>query len=313
MKYAPIIIPTLCRYEHFKKCIESLSNNTWAYETEVYIGVDYPVKDEHWDGYNKICDYLENANLNFKKVNVIKRTSNYGAIKNYSSLFDLVKTKHDRYILTEDDNVFSSCFIEYIDKMLEKTKSDDGVFAVCGYSYPTGWNVNNESFLLGSAFPAWGYGSFFSKYDKFKQEYNHSFLLRTLKETDKIKKIKKLSRMLFFWYVNRVWTSSVAYNDIDVQLYEFFTEKSSVLPSVSLVRNMGWDGSGVNCDKTNYNFSNQNMLMDSLDTKLMNIGQYDYNNEIKAWEFIDSINDINSFFIIKSHLKYVLLKMGFKH
>lgn len=40
--FAPVIIPTLCRYEHFKECLESLSRCTWAEKTEVYIGLDYP-------------------------------------------------------------------------------------------------------------------------------------------------------------------------------------------------------------------------------------------------------------------------------
>ena len=50
--FAPVIIPTLCRFEHFNRCIESLSKCTWAEYTEVYIGLDYPAKESHWGGYN---------------------------------------------------------------------------------------------------------------------------------------------------------------------------------------------------------------------------------------------------------------------
>ena len=58
MSYAPIMIPTLCRYEHLVKCVESLAANSLASETELYIGLDYPTKESHWEGYRKIEQYL---------------------------------------------------------------------------------------------------------------------------------------------------------------------------------------------------------------------------------------------------------------
>lgn len=40
MVYAPIIIPTLCRFEHFKKCIENLKNS-WAKFTDINKATQY--------------------------------------------------------------------------------------------------------------------------------------------------------------------------------------------------------------------------------------------------------------------------------
>ena len=40
--YYPIVIPTLNRYEHFKKCVESLARNTHADKTELIVGVRLP-------------------------------------------------------------------------------------------------------------------------------------------------------------------------------------------------------------------------------------------------------------------------------
>ena len=54
MIYAPVLIPTLCRDEHFIRCIESLKRNAWAKYTDIYIALDFPCKESHWDGYNKI-------------------------------------------------------------------------------------------------------------------------------------------------------------------------------------------------------------------------------------------------------------------
>ena len=59
IKYAPIYIPTLCRDEHFITGLESLKKNRWAKYTDVYIALDYPAKESHWEGYRKICEYLD--------------------------------------------------------------------------------------------------------------------------------------------------------------------------------------------------------------------------------------------------------------
>ncbi len=37
----PIIIPTLCRYEHFVRCIESLKENKYAQYTDIYWHCEY--------------------------------------------------------------------------------------------------------------------------------------------------------------------------------------------------------------------------------------------------------------------------------
>ena len=58
MTYYPVIIPTLNRYEHFKNCVESLSNNLYANETELVVGLDYPPSEKYIDGWKKIKDYI---------------------------------------------------------------------------------------------------------------------------------------------------------------------------------------------------------------------------------------------------------------
>ena len=58
--YAPVVIPTLCRFEHFKRCVDSLSRCIHANQTELIIGLDYPHKESHVESHSKILDYLNN-------------------------------------------------------------------------------------------------------------------------------------------------------------------------------------------------------------------------------------------------------------
>ena len=47
MNYTPILIPTLNRYNHLKRCVESLAKCTHADKTDLYIALDYPLKEEN--------------------------------------------------------------------------------------------------------------------------------------------------------------------------------------------------------------------------------------------------------------------------
>ena len=142
--YAPVVIPTLCRFEHFKRCIDSLSRCTGAEFTDVYIGLDYPLKDSHWEGYRKICDYLEHFTGSFHLI-VVKRDKNYGFRGNIRDLIEQVRCDYDRYILSEDDNEFAPNFLEYMNVGLEKYKDDPNVLRICGCVMP--WEADYEGCL----------------------------------------------------------------------------------------------------------------------------------------------------------------------
>ena len=83
-KYAPVLIPTLNRYDHFSKCIESLAQCVDSDKTDLFIALDYPTKESHWEGYKKIekiCSQISG----FKSVNILKRETNLGAISNFTA------------------------------------------------------------------------------------------------------------------------------------------------------------------------------------------------------------------------------------
>jgi len=95
--YAPVVIPTLNRHTHFKCCVESLATCTNADRTDLFIFLDYPLKDVHWEGYELIKAYLPNIK-GFKTVNIIEREKNYGAINNFFKSLEFIFNKYDRLI-----------------------------------------------------------------------------------------------------------------------------------------------------------------------------------------------------------------------
>ena len=63
MLYAPVVIPTLNRFEHFKQCLESLERCNNADKTEVYVALDYPPSDKYVEGGEKLMSTYLSRNL----------------------------------------------------------------------------------------------------------------------------------------------------------------------------------------------------------------------------------------------------------
>ena len=79
LKCAPVVIPTLNRYTHLRRCVESLEDNTWAEYTDVFISVDFPPEEKYEEGHKKVVEYLKKKenNNSFKSLNLYFQKTNY--------------------------------------------------------------------------------------------------------------------------------------------------------------------------------------------------------------------------------------------
>ena len=163
--FAPVLIPTLDRYSHFKECIESLLMCTHVDKTDLFIALDYPLKEVHWKGYNKIANYVTEIK-GFKSVTIIKREVNFGVRKNTLDAREKIFKQYDRLILSEDDNVFSPDFLDFINQGLEVYKDRKDILSITGYQYPVSLPQNyKQDVYLFSGFSAWCYGIWKDKWD----------------------------------------------------------------------------------------------------------------------------------------------------
>ena len=267
MIYAQVIIPTLCRYKHFKECLESLSKCKWAEETEVFVGLDYPAKESHRSGYEKIKRYLkEVGDMSFKKIHVFEREVNYGGGKNYVELRNLVFKRFNTYIYSEDDNVFSPNFLEYMNICLDKYRDDPNVLAVCGYSYPVDWDVSDEATVLKQQINVsmWGTGLWKDKEDRWNDNYYKGILLADLPLLIKKQGFLKMIDACLREYLEAACNISGIGNgmlkcktDIARRAFLAVYDKYAITPVVSKVRNMGFDGSGLYCQNIDTNLNGE--------------------------------------------------------
>ena len=245
-QYAPIVIPTLNRYKHFKACLESLEKCKYAEHTDVYVSLDYPPSDKYKEGWQKISEYLTDKEKTngFKSLTVIRQTKNLGVSypSNYTFLKNLVLKKYDRYISTEDDNVFSYRFLEYMNLCLDKYEGDDSVYAVTGYLTPIEMPKVQASVAKLQEMSAWGCG-FWKKKLLSRQDTLH--LLDAMLADKKLRRHFTKRRPSIYAGLMHMKSNNVIWGDCFNTAYEYYSDKYCVYPTVSLVQNHGWDGSGT--------------------------------------------------------------------
>lgn len=294
MKYAPIVIATYNRVLHFIKCIESLKKNDLAKFSTIIIGIDLPISEQHIEDNNKIKHYCRNL-TGFKSIIVKEWTENLGPRGNFQKLRKIAFKLSDSIILTEDDNVFHPDFLSYMNFNLNKYKTDESIFSVCGYNYPIEYkNTNEEDNMLLKAYSAWGVGIWKHKFEKIKfeqREYN-----KYLKSPFKILEVSRtIGDHVLYHYYHAV-KNKLIYGDTWISLYMFENNKYCIFPAKTLVENIGNDGSGVNCG-VNDNLNCQKMLVSN---KI---------NDIYHAESINHRRQINTYFKLafKTKFKFTLL------
>lgn len=248
--FAPVLIPTLNRHVHFKRCVESLSACTHADKTDLFIFLDYPLKDAHREGYELIKAYLPNIK-GFKTVNVIEREKNYGAVDNFFKSIEYGFERYDRILFSEDDNEFSPNFLDYINKGLDLFNYDKRIQAICGFKYPINdnniSNVDELNYFYAKTFSAWGFGIWRDRYKLAKSIYTPKEILDFLKSFKNIREIYNMAPQKIKSMLNSVYKKKELYGDGIVSLENIKNNTTCVYPTISKVLNHGHDGSGEHC------------------------------------------------------------------
>lgn len=257
MIFAPIAIPTLNRVEHLKRCIKSLQNNAWAQYTSLIISVDFPPEEKYVDGYNRVCEYLEEGINGFYNVDIIYQKVNLGAYNNELFLSEHIANKYDRYIFTEDDNDFSPNFIEFIDRGLELFENDDRVMAICSNGAPTSED-ECSNVVLSQNYTGYGYGIWTKKEKELREGINRDFLFHNAGNIRFLLELVKKQAGLLFSFQAAIYKKEklyqlsdnvVPYIDQTIKMYLIAENKYVVSACIRKGRNWGRDGSGVNCPR----------------------------------------------------------------
>lgn len=253
MELAPVLVLVLDRDVHFKNCINSLVNNPLSKETHLFVALDAPSAEKHKTGYARVLDIIKNIR-GFREVTIFKRDKNVGALRNQILALEVIFDKYDRLIYTEDDNIFSPNFLDFVNQGLELFKDRRDIFSISGHNYlidiPGSYSSN---YYVWPGFDAWGVGLWKEKWNRVDSSIENN-----RKKALSLKQIFKLNAIAGH-YVNvlsQVAKSGVIYDDFAAGLHLIENNMYSVFPTISKVRNKGMDGSGEHSG-TSELYSNQ--------------------------------------------------------
>lgn len=256
MVHYPVVIPTLNRVNHLKRCLVSLMKNKGVSDTEIYISVDFPPSEKYQKGYEEVCQLLSTIDLSvFKNATIIYQKENLGAVKNCEFLSATVEDKYDAYIFSEDDNEFSPNFLEFVNKGLELFKDEPKVISICA-SKDTDWQTDGKNFAAVKLYAAYGLGLWTDKSKKLKAVGDKVLIPEKPYGIKKMHTLYKRNKALFCLYVLAVvskdsglfWRTPerLYWCDTINSLYMHFTDAVAIAPKTAKARTWGNDGSGEN-------------------------------------------------------------------
>lgn len=325
-QYAAIVIPTLNRYEHFVECIESLLASPCARYTELYVGVDYPPAEKYVEGNQRIKEYLCDGIEGFAHTYIYNHEINLGADKNIEFLINEVIKTHETFIFTEDDNVFSSNYLEYINRALCEYHSDPSVVAISGYNYPMSKVGSSEEIYFNSTyFAAFGFATWKDKFFKMREEMSVNWIHNVYNNRKFMRLLGKKTPNQFCNFVKAmveyttpieredgVWKMDMTYG-----VYMACNNLRMVFPAISKVKNNGYDGSGVNCDVMTFDadkkVSHRNFIPEAQNIDADN--RCEKIIAVSASEEQAYLDEVNSFFeipkseYVRTYLTYVISRI----
>lgn len=242
MKHAPIVVSVYDRPNHFKACVESLAQNIGAEHTSLFISSDGPRDDESAEKVGYVRDYIKTI-TGFKKVlSFCPEENTSGEIK--LRVYERIKSDFPCYIRTEDDNVFSPYALKYFNQGLDFFEDDPNIHAICGYMYP-GFPLTDYEQIYLQCLAGWGVAYWRDK--DIGPEFDGKELANeVLSKKSLFNKVNnRLPHMTPM--IKSIVDGKLKAGDVNRCNYIIKHEKICVFPSISLVRNIGYDGTGEHC------------------------------------------------------------------
>lgn len=268
---APIVLFIYNRPEHTLQTLDALSKNTLAKASDLIIFCDGSKENATQEQIEKINQAREIAKSKqwCKTVEIRESEKNKGLATSIIEGVTETVNKYGKIIVLEDDIVTGKYFLEYMNTALDKYKDDKKVFHIDAFRYPIKDATSNSSFFY-PIMACWGWGTWVDRWQYYKKDaayYKSVFTKKMIykfnmdgADKDKWSQIERnLSGKINTWAI--FWGASI-----------FINNGLCLSPSISLVKNIGLDGSGEHCtdnkDLQINNFENTKILSFPTEVKI---------------------------------------------
>ena len=240
---APIALFVYNRPAHTRGTVDALKANPLADKSDLFIFSDAAHSPDSEPAVEQVRGYLRSID-GFRSVTIVERTQNRGLARSIVDGVTQITEEFGRAIVLEDDLVTSPHFLEYMNMALDRYANDDRVMQIAGYMFPVELTVAEDALFL-PFISSWGWATWSRAWRHFERRedlfdeiladpavrrrfdlngrYKYSKILRAQLK-------KRVDSWAIFWYVS-----------------VFRRKGLSLFPKKTLVQNLGFDGTGVNC------------------------------------------------------------------
>lgn len=223
------------RPSHLRRTLISLENNNIKQAT---IFLDGPKNYKDKVIQEEILFMIRNNP--FIRLNLIKNKKNMGLAKSIYKGVNILAKMHKNTIIIEDDCVPRAEFFDFILKIIKSKSYKKNLNPICGYQFPEIQRLNKKKFypIYLNYFIPWGWCISSEYWEQYKKFLTNKI---KLKFEDKIvNKINKLVKNKN----KKIWSKNFI-------KFNLINKKKIIFPSLSLIKNIGFDGSGINSKVTN--------------------------------------------------------------
>ena len=251
-KPAPVVLFCYNRPAHTEECLTALRENDLASESVLYVYSDGPKENasqEERDLIRQTRDVIRKSKW-CKDVIIIESEKNMGLAASVIRGVTEVAERHGTVIVLEDDVITSKFFLKFMNDALTRYLDQGNVFMISGYNFPINeFEKKGESFFL-PLITTWGWATWKRAWDNFDENATGYEELKTnlqLRNKFNLDNAYNYTDML----IQQMESNSISSWGIRWWWSVFKMNGLGLYPDNSLVKNIGWDGSGRHSTASN--------------------------------------------------------------
>jgi hypothetical protein len=243
---SPIALFAFNRPDALRRCLEALSVNELARDTDLFIWIDGPRGDADREKVAAVQEVAHGAR-GFRSLEVSCSEKNRGLAPSIIAGVGSLLDRYESVIVLEDDLMTHPGFLRFLNDGLERYRDVPEVFSVCGYTndvrMPRGYSYDA---YFGPRSSSWGWATWRDRWQSVDWNPTSADLQKNARAFNRWGG-SDCSGMLHKWMEgkNSSWAIRFCYS-------EFLQGKLSVFPVESLVdATLGFSGEGTHCKSYN--------------------------------------------------------------
>lgn len=255
MNTAPVIVFNYNRPDHSQQVWDALAKNQFAADTELYLYCDGPKANASDEMRKRILSLHEQAKQyavdaekqgKFKAVHVVCSEKNKGLANSIIGGVTDVINKHGRVIVLEDDLLTSPYFLKYMNGALEFYENRPAVMSISANRPPVNMMAIPDDYPYDVFVCLRSYSTGWATWkDRWNRvDWSMDYLEDFLKHPEQIEAFNRagddMTRMLLMQRDGKIDSWAIRFG-----FAHYWEHSVAILPRVSYVDNIGFDGTGI--------------------------------------------------------------------